>query len=363
MNKPSILVIGGGIIGTTAAVQLALASENVTLIDPMVDEGRASAGSLAWLNVSSTADPTYARLRHKSMRLWHRMAKMFPDCPVRFPGALHLGRDSDSIGTHQTLMDSLGWPAVVLDSTELLRRIPALANPPDSALLMSREGAAHPDRITAWMLERAGSSGVNVMKGRVSKIRTNGGAVTGVQLQDGDRIACDRIIVAAGNDTRALLTEAGVDLAIQRSPGILMHTAPVPNRFPFMMATPELDFWQDDTGVILMSMSLAKTPGRSDNLIVNDALTALTDMVPCISGIKVTRVLRRDRPIPSDGYPLVGPVGPTGLWIAAMHSGMTLAPVVAEALVDWILGRAERHDMTAYNPDRDMDGKRERVAL
>ncbi len=171
MNKPHVLVIGGGILGATTACQLALASVDVTLIDPMVDDSRASAGSLAWLNVSSTSDPAYGKLRLASMHLWHRLADIHPNCPVRFFGALYFGKNPDAINTHSVLLDSLGWPVKVLDARELSRRIPQMENAPEAALLAPHEGTAHPERITTWMLQRARSFGVNIVPGRVSRIR------------------------------------------------------------------------------------------------------------------------------------------------------------------------------------------------
>ncbi len=45
------------------------------------------------------------------------------------------------------------------------------------------------------------------------------------------------------------------------------------------------------------------------------------------------------RPVPGGGLPAVGAVIP-GLWMAVMHSGVTLAPVVAEPLAQQGMGSA-----------------------
>ncbi len=363
MTRPRILIVGGGILGATAACRFSLIPADVTLIDPMIEEQIASRGSLAWLNVSSTADPDYAKLRLASLRLWHRLAKEHPDCPVRFPGALHLGANPDTIEAHSALMSGLGWPTRVLDADELLKSMPGVANTMESALLAKQEGAAYPDRIVAWMLDRAQSSGVNVLRGRVRAFRTKGDMVCGAELHDGDRIESDLTVVTAGNECRNLLSELGVDLPLEGSPGILMRTSPARDRIPHVIATPWLDFWQEDTGAILMSSSISKTSGLADDLIAKDALSVLARLFPGTSGLRITQAIRRRRPIPADGFPLVGSVGPRGLWIAATHSGMTLAPVIAEALADQILNRPDRYGMAAYHPDRNMDGDHERAAL
>ena len=363
MTEPRILIVGGGILGAAAARRLSLIMTAVTLVDPMVEDQRTSVGSLAWLNVSSTADPDYARLRLASLRLWQRLGEAHPDCPVRFPGSLLFGANADAIRAHSELMCGLGWRTRVLDASELTKSVPGMANTPGTALLASQEGAAYPDRITAWMLDQARASGLNVIRGRVRAFRTKGDRVCGAELRDGERIEADLIIVAAGNGSRSLLADLGVDLPLRGSPGILMRTSQTQYRIPYVMATPQLDFWQEDSGAILMSSSLSKTSHRADSLIAEDALSVLTDLFPDISDVEVAQIIRRNRPIPADGFPLVGAVGPDGLWVAAMHSGMTLAPIIAEVLADQILGRPDRYGMAAYRPDRNINGNQERAVL
>ena len=58
------------------------------------------------------------------------------------------------------------------------------------------------------------------------------------------------------------------------------------------------------------------------------------------------------RPVPGDGLPVVGPGPVPGLWMAVMHSGATLAPVVAELLVDEIISGAESPLLAEFRPTR-----------
>ena len=60
-----------------------------------------------------------------------------------------------------------------------------------------------------------------------------------------------------------------------------------------------------------------------------------------------------DRPVPGDGLPCIGPVpGVEGLWMAVLHSGVTLGPLVAELLSSEML-RGEVPALAApFRPDR-----------
>ena len=58
------------------------------------------------------------------------------------------------------------------------------------------------------------------------------------------------------------------------------------------------------------------------------------------------------RPVPGDGLPVVGQGPIQGLWIAVMHSGATLAPVVAELLAEEITGGPKSPLLAHFRPAR-----------
>ena len=58
------------------------------------------------------------------------------------------------------------------------------------------------------------------------------------------------------------------------------------------------------------------------------------------------------RPVPADGLPCVGAVGPEGLYLAVMHSGATLAAGIAEALAAEILEGKAAELLDPFRPAR-----------
>jgi len=150
---------------------------------------------------------------------------------------------------------------------------------------------------------------------------------------------------------------------MRSSPGIVMRTAPLSPVTPFVLATPDLDLWQEEAGVICMSSSLSKTPNRADEMLAADAVEVLKKLFPGIGEVEIESVIRRDRPIPKDGFPIIGSSGADNVWIASMHSGMTLAPIVAQVLTDDILGKPTRFDVSCYGLNRASNMDHERAAL
>jgi D-hydroxyproline dehydrogenase subunit beta len=85
--------------------------------------------------------------------------------------------------------------------------------------------------------------------------------------------------------------------------------------------------------------------------VVNATLTRLRTLFPG-HDIHFARQAMALRPVPGDGLPVAGPGAIAGLWIALMHSGATLAPIVAELLADEILTGTESPLLAEFRPSR-----------
>lgn len=72
-------------------------------------------------------------------------------------------------------------------------------------------------------------------------------------------------------------------------------------------------------------------------------------LIPGLSA-QVEDIRRCIRPLPADGYPLIGTQRP-GLYTAVTHSGMTLGPHLAELITREINGTTEPA-LNRYRPDR-----------
>lgn len=330
-----ITVVGAGIIGAMTALRLC-GEHQVTIIDHADTMGRTTDGSLAWLNVCTTGNLPYARLRKTALDLWHKMLRDHADVPVKMTGSLIWGDTAADPQERALLMQSIGWRAEVIDSKSFAKMAPGFAHPPQKALFVPDEGRADPKAIVHWTLRHAQAVGAALVSSRVLAVTLQDSGVAGVTLQDGTHLPADAVILAAGHGCAPLLQQLEVNLPVDRKPGFVVRSAPLPPLGDTVFGSEDLDFWQGADGRVLMASSLAKTSEDALDLAAQDALTVFHSMYPALEP-RAEEVIQRDRPIPSDGVSLVGGVGIAGLYAAVTHSGVTLAPALAETLAQEIV--------------------------
>lgn len=340
-----ILIMGGGILGAMTAASFCAVGAKVTLVSG--PQERASDGSLVWLNVSSAEDPDYAALRATSMGLW-RALREAEAAPIAQKGALMWGGGVD-VGRAVVRLSTLGWAARSVSSQDFAELAPGIDDAPDKALFLPDETACDPAAMMAWAGTRI--SGVVQVHGDVQSLTKTQGQVTGVQLTNGDTLRADHTIIAAGCGSPKLCASVGVDVPLRAAPGILLRTTPVPPVSDVVLASPYLDFWQDTDGRLIAATSWDQSLDQPPQEAAATALKILARMIPALGSPTIESLVVRNRPIPQDGLPLVGRIA-EGASLAVTHSGMTLAPVIADTLTAQITGTPAAHDLSRYSPAR-----------
>ncbi|MDB2368970.1 FAD-binding oxidoreductase [Octadecabacter sp.] len=348
-----IVVVGAGIIGASIAWHLRREGAEVLVID----SGRpaASTASFGWINASFYVDTAHHRLRVASMAAYGRLMTVL-DLPILQSGALCWEAQGADLRNIKTDLQALDYPLEYLKGQALHTAEPDLANLPDEALLFPSEGAADPAGVAATLLA---ASGARVLRGvAVHEVRGDD-TVAGVRTDMGD-IDADRVVVAAGNGTAALLASTGVTLPMLERPGALVTTKPFSAKIDHILVTPDGEARQLPDGRILAS-AVASHQGDDAAYITDHPEQIAGRVLGWLQPLIPNEVLEWDnvslayRPMPADGLPVIGPVGPKGLHVAVMHSGVTLAAIAGEATAAEVLGHGHNRyaDLLApYRPDR-----------
>lgn len=229
-STADIVIIGGGIIGVSAALFLARQGLSVILCEKGHVAGEQSSRNWGWVRRMGR-DPRELPLIVKAMDLWDGMQQLVgEDVGFRRSGILYLC-DSDRDVTHQEeWMRSAG--DLVLDSrivsgAELAALQPGAAKTYRAALYTGSDGRAEPQqaapaiaraaiRAGAVILQQCAVRGIDVTAGRISGVVTERGT-----------IRAGTVIVAGGAWSSALLRDLDIRLPQLSVRSSVLRTAPV----------------------------------------------------------------------------------------------------------------------------------------
>ena len=163
----------------------------------------------------------------------------------------------------------------------------------------------------------------------MTKLDIGYGALRGVETSAGSH-ELDTLVLAAGVQAPELARQAGLDIPLVESPGILAHSAPTDKVLGRILLAPEIHTKQTPEGRVVAGVGFAGAGSTDASTAVGQAILETTARVlPAVSAVGVEEVTLGYRVLPQDGHPIVGfdPATP-GIYFASMHSGVTMAPVM-----------------------------------
>lgn len=212
-----MLVIGAGVFGAAAAVELRRRGHEVTLLDPgpIPHPLAASTDVSKVLRMEYGADETYMALMERAFEGWRRWVREWAAAGV--PGLYHetgvlmVCRAPMAAGgfEHESwqLLRRRGHVPERLDAEALARRFPAWSTGRYvDGFYHALGGWAESGRVVEWLVRLATGAGVRAVSGRgMAALVEEDGRVVGVRVEGGERIAADHVVLAAGAWTGKLL--------------------------------------------------------------------------------------------------------------------------------------------------------------
>lgn len=398
-NSDNVVVIGAGIVGLSAALELAGRGRPVVVVDRgPIDGGCAlgSAGHLVPSHVVPLAAPGALRaavndlVRNRgalSVRwsaapsFWRWIVRFALSCTARSvstaaPALRDLASLSDGIwddwlraGTQPVLTDGLldvyaapkafaharrhaaelrRWEVdvQVLDTPATLAMDPALREPVAGAIFLPNDRSLDPGAALARLIERVTAAGVELEQfAEVADFDTAGDRVVGVRTGGGD-LAAGHVVVAAGAWSGRVAALLGERVPMNAGRGLSLTVARPASgpRRPLLLG-------EDHVAAAPMGDELRLSAWFELN---NFDTTVNAERVATMEAIARTR-LRLDaaldvrrrwaglRPVTPDGVPIIGP---STRWrnvtIAAGHAmtGLTLGPGTGRVVAQLVQGEA-----------------------
>lgn len=219
-----------------------------------------------------------------------------------------------------------GVDGELMGADEALRRIPLLNQTAHArykcmgGIWQGRAGIARHDAV-AWGYARGASDrGVDIIENcAVERLLIEGGRITGVETSLGT-IRADRVGVAAAGATPGIVAQAGVRLPIHTYALQAFVSEPVKPCLDTVLLYLGTGTYvsQSDKGELVFGGGLDRVPthGQTGNLPAQEAvISGLLEMFPAFGQLKLLRQWAGVVDVVPDSSPVIGPVGPEGLFI------------------------------------------------
>ncbi|MET9273290.1 FAD-binding oxidoreductase [Kribbella sp. NPDC003557] len=339
MTDRGIVVVGAGIVGASLAYHLAGQGRPVTVIDAGLPGSGATRASFAWIGRPVSSDLPSAPLRYLALDDYRRLEAEVPGLAIRWTGSLSWD------GFDET-------PGPSTDDAAALE--PSLVTPPALAFHRPEDGAFDPVAAIDLLVAAARDRGARLLTGTpVTALIHQAGTVTGVQTIT-ETIPAETVVLAAGTGAVALCSGIGVALPVEPAPAILVRLRATPGLVRAIVATPSLEARQLDDGTILAPTAYS---GETDQAALQATARLVRDrFAASFAGAGDTEIVSVEigwRPMPVDGEPIIGrPAGTQGLYVAVMHSAITLAAAVGRLAAAEILTGSPAAELAGCRPDR-----------
>lgn len=359
MKSVDIIVIGGGLSGAATALGLMReGAKKVMLFDRQLSSQRLSRGNfgLTWFMCKGADHPIYAK--------WCRMAAMqWPDFAAELKeetgydvelewtgGAVHAFGDTefkahaDSIENLKSVCGSVGldYPVRMLNRSEFADLVPGmqLGEEVSGAMYTAEQGHVNPLKLlTALRCAFQKRGGVFQGDGHVGRItpRSDGTVLVETRRQT---YCCEKLVVAAGHGSTRLVKSLGETLHIYPSRGQLMVTERQPRR----LTVPVLCVRQTPDGTFVIGLSTEDTAldTRTTPDAMKDQAANAIRLFPELATVNWVRAWGAIRVMTPDGAPIYSRIpGHDNIYVLALHSAVSLAPMKISAIAPWILDKEE----------------------
>ena len=362
-----VIVIGAGIIGALIALRLKDQGAEVVVLERKrlgAEASWAGAGILCPIQPWLYPD-AFTRLVEASLALWPGLAEELRErsgIAIEFlrSGMLVPFEDEDDPECEAALAWSrrFGWQAEDLRGAALAAEEPLLGAGMRRAIFWPQVAQARNPRVLKAARRALALAGVALHEGmEVVAALEEEGRIVGVRTRDGGAWRGDAVVLAAGCWSGRLAARLGFRLPVEPVKGQIVLLAGRPGMLRHIVKHARVYAVPRRDGHVLVGATMERVgfhrPPTAEAR--RRLLGAIRAVLPGLLALPVERQWTGFRPGSPDGLPFLGPVtARPGLWVASGHyrNGVLLAPITAEILAAWILGRPPRLEMAPFSPER-----------
>jgi sarcosine oxidase subunit beta len=372
-NTADIVIIGGGVMGASAAYHLAQRGmKNIVLLEKEEFFGIGATGRCAGGVRYQFSTEINIHFSLESLPMLERFKEEIgQDINYRQCGYLLVAtneKDSAAFKNNVILQNRLGVETELLSGDEVRRRLPLMRF--EDALagtFNQKDGLVDPNSVVAGYIRAAQRTGVKAMPGvEVKRIRLSGDRVESVETAHGS-IKTRMILNAAGPWSGLISEMAGVQIPVIPLRRQMFTTTPlpeIPEDFPFVIDFAQsLYFHREGDGMLIGMSNADETPGFDQNvdeafeLINMEAAAARLPLVEAAGRVSHWAGLYEVTP---DAHPIFGSAPVEGFFLVTGFSGHGFmhGPISGKLMAEYILdGQFKTVDVSMLDLARFAEGR------
>ncbi|MGO9441841.1 MAG: NAD(P)/FAD-dependent oxidoreductase [Terriglobales bacterium] len=377
METADVVIVGGGIVGSSIAYHLAEAGcTNVLVVERETHQGKGSTGKSMGGVRAQFATPVNIQMSLYSIPFYASFdERLGHPAGYKAQGYLFVatsGRHLEYLRTNQEKQKALGLKTARMVSADEIRSMFPQLRSDDvvGGSFCSTDGFVDPYSAMVGFMARAAESGARLWRNtEVTAIHADSHGVTGVETTRGP-VATRTVVNAAGPWAAHVAKLAGVELPVEPLRRMLVPTEPF-DRFPhsapmIIDMSNGFHFRPESLGFLLAWNDPEETPGFKTDFepgFIEKVLTRAAGRVPCFENLAVNpkRAWAGLYEMTPDHHPILGPVAEVpGLFLANGFSGHGVmhAPATGKILSDLILHKkSDLVDTSLLSLDRYPEGR------
>ncbi|MDG1996765.1 MAG: FAD-binding oxidoreductase [Emcibacteraceae bacterium] len=359
-----IAVIGGGIMGCGAALQLKSGGMDAIVLE-QGDIGQGASGVNAG---TLSMQIKRVKLMPYAIKGHHEWERMGDHVGFHKTGGITLAfndREAELLHERMTMKKEAGADITFIDPSQVAKREPHIAKKIVAASFCPDDGYANSSLTGQYYRTQLANQYIDYHERfKVTNV---------IEVSDGFEIYSDdikiqakRLLLACGGWMKNVAQMLGEDLPIQAR----VNTVSVTERAPRLMngvighATGLLTMKQKENGTVLIGGGWQGlgTPEEGRGIVNPQSLLPNLQLasfaVPALSKVRVVRSWTGFEANVPDFYPLAGKLGKrnNAFVLGCVRGGYTIGPYISKLMGDYILGREP--EMPLFDPNREFNKDR-----
>jgi glycine/D-amino acid oxidase-like deaminating enzyme len=279
-DRVDVVVVGGGIIGTSTALSLAEKGISVALCEKGQIAGEQSSRNWGWCRTMGR-DIAEIPLALESLRMWERMnTRVGAETGFRKAGIIYLCETQRDIEKHEAWLEQVREYQIgskLLTPDEVDKLLPGSSRRWPGALFTASDGRAEPQKAAPAIANAAERMGVHVFTNcAVRGIETSAGRISSVVTERG-AIKCDSVVLAGGAWSRLFCGNMGIDFPQLKILSSVMRTEPLEGLPEYAVGAGDFAFRKRlDGGYTIAQRNANEAP------IVPDSFRLFFDFIPAL---------------------------------------------------------------------------------